>query len=111
LQGNKANEDKGTIYPPRRIRDRPQAIKTLIERRTLSARDISSIVRIPEKEVLDHLEHIRIASHKDGQHLLLTPALCKKCGFIFRKRERLARPGKCPVCRNEQIAEPLYSIR
>jgi hypothetical protein len=29
-----------------------QAIKTLLERRTLSARDISAIVRIPGKEVL-----------------------------------------------------------
>jgi predicted Zn-ribbon and HTH transcriptional regulator len=102
---------KGPFIPREEYATVRQAIKTLIERRTLSARDISSIVRIPEKEVLDHLEHIRIASHKDGQHLLLTPALCKKCGFIFRKRERLGRPGKCPVCRNEQIAEPLYGIR
>ena len=102
---------KGPFIPREEYATVRQAIKTLLERRTLSARDISAIVRIPEKEVLDHLEHIRIASHKDVQHLLLTPALCKKCGFTFRKRERLARPGKCPLCRNEQIAEPLYCIR
>ena len=102
---------KGPFIPREEYTTIRQAIKTLLERSSLSARDISAIVRIPEKEVLDHLKHIRIASHREREHLLLTPALCKKCGFSFKKRERLARPGKCPVCRNEQIAEPLYCIR
>ena len=87
-----------------------QAITTLLERHTLSAREISAAVHIPEKEVLNHLEHIRVATHMGGHHLLVTPAVCKKCGFAFRKRERLSRPGKCPVCRGEQIAEPLYGM-
>jgi predicted Zn-ribbon and HTH transcriptional regulator len=87
-----------------------RAIMTLLERHTLSAREISAAVRIPEKEVVGHLEHIRAATHKEALHLVVTPAICKKCGFTFRKRERLSRPGKCPVCRCEQIAEPLYHL-
>jgi len=87
-----------------------QSIITLLEHHTLSAQEISVAVRIPEKEVISHLEHIRTATHKNDRHLLITPAVCKKCGFIFKKRERLTRPGKCPLCHNEQIAVPLYGI-
>jgi transcriptional regulator len=101
---------KGPFIPREEHATVRQAITTLLERHTLSAREISAAVRIPEREVLDHLEHIRAATHKSGQQLLLTPAVCKKCGFAFRKRERLTRPGKCPVCRSEQIAEPLYGM-
>lgn len=74
----------------------------------LSAREISARVHIPEKEVLDHLDHIRTAAHDGGEKLRLVPAACRTCGFEFRKRERLARPGRCPVCRGEQIREPRY---
>jgi len=88
-----------------------QAITAILQRETLSARDISAIVHVPEKEVIDHLEHIRDASHHNHPHLQVIAAICKKCGFTFKKRERLARPCRCPVCRNEQIAEPLYKFR
>jgi transcriptional regulator len=102
---------KGPFIPREEHATVRQAIVTLLERQTLSAREISAAVRIPEKEVLAHLEHIRLATHKGGEQLQLIPAACKKCGFAFRKRERLARPGKCPVCRGEQIVEPLYAIK
>ncbi|MFZ5994889.1 MAG: transcriptional regulator [Thermodesulfobacteriota bacterium] len=85
------------------------AIISLLVGQPFSARGISVELKISEKEVLYHLEHIRIG-RKDGEHLLITPATCKKCGFEFRKRERLTKPGKCPVCRSEQIQEPRFSI-
>ena len=85
-------------------------IVALLEEKTLSARDISGEVRIAEKEVLEHLEHIRTALHKSGGRLLITPAVCRKCGFQFKKRERLNKPGKCPVCQGEQIDPPLFAI-
>ncbi len=75
-----------------------------------SARELSSEIGIPERDVYDHLEHIRKTINASGGQLLVTPAECKKCGFVFSKRERLKRPGKCPVCRGESIHEPLFSI-
>lgn len=85
-------------------------IIALMGEHPVSARDISGEVRISEKDVLDHLEHIRAALHARGQHLDIAPAVCKKCGFEFKKRERLKKPGKCPVCQGEQIEPPLFSI-
>jgi predicted Zn-ribbon and HTH transcriptional regulator len=101
---------KGPFIPREEYATVRQAIITLLKQRTLSAREISAEVRIPEKEVLYHLAHIREALRKHERHLVMTPALCRKCGFAFKKRERLSRPGRCPVCRNEQIAEPVYGI-
>lgn len=88
-----------------------QQIISLLEGQTLSAKEISGLASIPEKEVYEHLEHIqRTVSTKDA-HLVITPAECAKCGFVFKKREKLKKPGRCPVCRNEQIHEPLFLIK
>ena len=87
-----------------------QAIMHVLEERPLSSMDISGMVGIPEKEVAGHLEHIRASLHRAGRGLVVRPAECVKCGFVFEKRERLTRPGKCPVCKGESIHAPLFSI-
>jgi len=87
-----------------------QEIISVLVKQTLSAREISAEVGISEKEVVDHLGHIRIAIRKSRERLKIIPAECKKCGFGFKKRERLTKPGKCPICRSQQIQEPLFSI-
>jgi hypothetical protein len=88
-----------------------QSIISALEGRSLSAKDISSEVGIPEGDVYAHLEHIEKSLGKRASRLAVTPAVCKKCGFEFRKRERLTKPGRCPVCKAEAIEEPLFSIK
>jgi len=75
-----------------------------------SARDLSQRAHLPEREVYDHLEHIRKTLKEGGGELVVTPAECGACGFVFRKRTRLTRPGKCPLCRHESVREPLFAI-
>lgn len=87
------------------------AIIDLLRERTHSAMEISAEVHIPEKEVYAHLEHIRQSIHAAGAVLQVTPAECRKCGFVFTKRDRLTPPSRCPVCRHEAIFEPLFTIR
>ncbi|MCX5717128.1 MAG: transcriptional regulator [Nitrospirae bacterium] len=88
-----------------------RSIISIIEGQTLSAKEISGSVSIPEKEVYEHLEHIRKTVNTIDAHLVITSAECAKCGFVFRKRERLKKPGKCPICRSEFIHEPLFLIK
>lgn len=88
-----------------------QRIIFILEGQTLSAKEISGSVSIPEKEVYEHLEHIRRTVNTRDAHLIITPAECAKCSFVFRKRERLKKPGKCPMCRSEFIQEPLFLIK
>lgn len=90
-----------------------QKIIHAIEGRSLTARDISKEVGIREKEVLEHLPHIArsMGASRAGAKFVVEPSICLECGFVFRKRERLKTPGKCPVCRSEEISETKYEIR
>lgn len=92
------------VLRPETIR---QEIIALLSRESMTARELSGQVGVAEKEVLHHLEHIKLAL-RDA--LVLEPALCLACGFSFRKRERLKGPGRCPVCKSEHIAEPRFAI-
>lgn len=91
--------------------DRPDTLRheiaAVLSEESLTAREVSERVGIGEKEVLEHLEHIKLARHGG---LVVEPALCMACGFTFKKRERLKGPGRCPVCRSEHIAEPRFSL-
>ena len=85
-------------------------IITLLEEYTLSAKDISVYMRIPEKDVSGHLEHIRKTLSKINRRLVVVPAQCEKCGFVFKKRDRLTKPSKCPICHDSLVKPPFFSI-
>ena len=85
-------------------------IMALLSEGEYGAKNISKIIRISEKEVYEHLEHIgrSLKSHK--MRLKITPALCLECGFKFEGRSRFTSPGKCPKCKGEHIQDPEYGI-
>lgn len=98
------------FIPAESMKTARQRIASLLEGNTLSARDLSVEIGISEKDVFEHLEHIQRTMSKSGRRFSVIPAVCRKCNFVFRKRERLKKPGKCPVCRGESIQEPLFSV-
>ncbi len=103
-------KDKGPFIPEERHETIRRQIIAMLKAGMISAKDISSEVRISEKEVYEHLDHIRRTLNKGDRRFELIPAECAKCGFIFSKRDRLKKPGRCPVCKAELIREPLFSI-
>lgn len=101
---------KKPFIPPEKQDTLRHEIIAIISAETLSAHDLSARIHIPEKAVYEHLEHIRTALRTGGRRLQVTPPVCRKCGFVFRKRERLKKPGRCPVCQGEQIDSPLFHL-
>lgn len=86
-----------------------QTIVELLKEEALSTRDLAEILDIREKEIFNHLEHIaRSVSPKN--RLVIKPAQCKKCGFLFKKRSRVTPPSRCPQCKSELIERPRFSI-
>lgn len=83
----------------------------LLRQGSYSARDLSAAVGIPERQVDFHLEHIRRSLQREQESLEVLPPRCHGCGFVFAKRTRLTRPGRCPICRGESIQEPLFTVR
>lgn len=83
-------------------------ISEVLEREALDLKEIAKLFGMREREVLDHLKHLEKSSH--SQHLIAEPAYCMACGFSFKKRTRLNTPGRCPICKSEQISPPRFKI-
>lgn len=75
-----------------------------------TARELSGAVGVPEKQVAAHLEHLARSLKASGERLRVEPARCQDCGFTFRKRDRLSRPSRCPVCRSERLDAPRFAV-
>jgi predicted Zn-ribbon and HTH transcriptional regulator len=86
-----------------------QAMKDLLAEQPRSSLELSQLLSLPEKEVLDHLSHLARAPGP-GRHFHIIPAVCKHCGFVFRKRDRLTRPSRCPICQHESIRRPRFAL-
>ncbi len=110
-RGDMKHKPKKPFVPDERQETVRKNIISVLEGQPLSAREISGIVKIPEKAAYDHLQHIQKTVSRRGLRLIVAPSECKKCGFVFEKREKLRKPGKCPECRNEAITDPVFSIK
>jgi predicted Zn-ribbon and HTH transcriptional regulator len=87
-----------------------QEILMHLSQGSLSARDLSGLLGIPEKEVLPHLEHLRHSLRRSSVSLVIEPAQCLGCGYEFTKRTRLSRPSACPRCRAQHIEAPRFRL-
>ncbi len=86
------------------------ALTGLPKSRGLSPHQISERAGVPEKDVADHLAHLERSLRQKGGRLLVTPAECLGCGFVFASRKKLSGPSRCPKCAEEHIAEPTFRI-
>lgn len=86
-----------------------QMIAELLTGGRMTTRGISQAVKIREKDVIDHLEHIARSAPKYG-NFYIEPSVCRRCGFRFKDRKRLKSPSRCPICKNEAITEQGFWI-
>ncbi len=87
-----------------------EALRSALREGPATARDLSVLAGIREKDVAEHLAHLaRSLAHK-GERLAVDPATCIACGYAFADRKRLARPGACPRCRSTRIDPPVFRI-
>ncbi|MFZ5799385.1 MAG: transcriptional regulator [Desulfobulbus sp.] len=87
-----------------------QQIISLLREQELNPMEISQALHIMEKEVYGHLEHIERSLDRQNLRLAVSPFACLSCGYIFTKRTRRDRPGRCPVCRQGHIRMAGYRI-
>lgn len=106
----RAMKPKEVQVPDRREATLRQSMIVLLRQSPLTATEISAQVGLSEREVYGHLDHIRHSLHREDTSLEVLPAECRGCGFVFTKRDRLKRPGRCPLCRGQSISQPRYLI-
>ncbi len=95
---------------PRERTPRRRIIELLTGSR-LSSHQLAQRLGIPERQVEEHLVHVVKTLARDPVlQFVLEPASCPECGFVFRGRTKLTRPGRCPVCRSEGMSAPRFGI-
>jgi predicted Zn-ribbon and HTH transcriptional regulator len=84
-------------------------ITSALQEGSMTMRELSKQLRASEKEILAHMDHVA-KSLQPPQRLMIEPAACHKCGFIFSDRRRFSIPSRCPRCRHEGIQPPEFRI-
>jgi len=85
---------------------RRKDIEDILSQNRISLQEIANIFGVELKEILEDVEHI-----KKSRKLVMFPAQCKKCGFVFRERSKIKTPSKCPRCKHERIQASLFTIK
>lgn len=86
--------------------------RQLFELLSREPRSVSSIARelgLKRGDVEEDLRHMLRSAAARGEAIEIVPARCKACGFEFGP-ERLAKPGRCPECRESRIIEAMIRI-
>jgi predicted Zn-ribbon and HTH transcriptional regulator len=75
-------------------------------------RSVSSLAReigLSRADVEDALRHMIRSARAAGHRIVVVPARCRTCGFVFDE-DRLTKPGKCPSCRSSRVFEPQIAV-
>ena len=61
--------------------------------------------------IVEDLEHVFKSLKKSPEQLLIKPASCQKCEYVFpAHRKRFSDPKKCPKCHSERINPQVFKI-
>jgi len=85
-----------------------QNMRQMLEQGPWSAQELASALLLTPGEVEGHLGHLKQSLKK---RLLVEPACCRDCGYLFARRTRLDAPGRCPVCRGQRIDGPWFRVK
>jgi len=86
--------------------------KDLIAHLAREPRSVSRLARelgLSRADVEDALRHMIRSARASGHTVVVLPARCRGCGFVFDE-DKLTKPGKCPECRQSRIFEPQISV-
>ena len=82
--------------------------------RPLSVDEIAVLIGLNPREskhVYEDLKHAAKTLYRRSggrEYIAMIPPKCLNCGFVFKKINRVRKPSKCPKCRSERIAPPLF---
>ena len=86
--------------------------KHLLDLLTEEPHSVSRLARelgLPRADIEDDLRHMIRTARAGGHQVTIVPARCRSCGFTFDEG-RLAKPGRCPSCRQSRILEAQISV-
>lgn len=88
-----------------------QRIIVELRRQEMDLGRLAQMLALTEKEVLSHLPHVQKSVTAQGDRFSLRSACCDGCGYVFRTRQRISPPGRCPQCKQSRITGPWYGVK
>lgn len=70
---------------------------------------LARLLEVHPKDLEQDIEHLRKSLKRSAYRVVVNPAHCRKCGFVFRK-QKLRKPAKCPACHGSWIEEPTLYV-
>lgn len=86
-----------------------KGLMELLQDHPASLQGLARLLGVHPKEVEDDLHHLIKSLRNMPYQAIITPATCRKCGFVFHK-DKLHKPGKCPACKGTWVSEPVIRI-
>ncbi len=93
---------------------RRKSIQALLENSEtpLTVQEICTRLDIKTRNVVyEDLEHIARSVRSEGKRLIIKPARCGRCDYVFRGRRTIRRPSRCPKCKSEWLLPSSFIIR
>lgn len=75
-------------------------------------RSLSSLAQelgLRRQDLEADLQHVLRSAAARGEAIEILVARCKACGFEFGP-DRLAKPGRCPTCKESRIQEAMVRL-
>ena len=81
----------------------------MLREHPVSLHQLAQALDMGERDVEADLQHLIRSLRNSAWRTVITPARCRKCGFVFHA-DKLHKPGKCPACKGTWISEPLIGL-
>jgi predicted Zn-ribbon and HTH transcriptional regulator len=82
----------------------------LLAREPRSVSSLAHELGLRRADVEDDLRHMIRSARAAGHDVVVLPARCRTCDFTFHE-DKLAKPGRCPVCKGSRILEAQIRVR
>ncbi|MDH4215014.1 MAG: HTH domain-containing protein [Candidatus Thorarchaeota archaeon] len=78
----------------------------------MTAQEICDILDVRKRSIVyEDINHIAHTVRNQGKEVIVKPASCGKCHYVFKVKDSAKAPTKCPKCRSEWILAPSFFIR
>ena len=79
-------------------------LQDLVSRQPRSVSSLARELGMGRGDLEDQLRHTIRSAQAAGHRIVVEPARCKTCGFIFSE-DKLAKPSRCPECKGSRLFE------
>ena len=79
-------------------------LQDLVSRQPRSVSSLARELGMGRSDLEDQLRHAIRSAQAAGHRIVVEPARCRTCGFVFSE-DKLAKPSRCPACKGSRLFE------